>query len=178
MKHSHLWKFMLLTVTLWLAFAVASPAQSPIGTCGFTCNYTDINCGSAGKCTINIGNNGTVSLTSSAVNVSTVCVASGTTINWTVSSGTPPYPPAAYIVEFPSGASLNPFNIAGTPIFAGDQNSSAQGAQLSSTGAPGTCWEYTVAYCGNGNACVSADPQVVVACSPENPCPHQTKPQK
>jgi hypothetical protein len=172
MNSHHSWKFTLSIVTFCLAFVVVGQGQTPIdGSCGP--QECAVNCGSANAstCTITIGNNGGITLSNGSTDVSTACVMPGATVQWQVASGTP----ADYIVEFAPGSSKNPFGMSTTPLLTGAQNTPAQGGQLQ-TAVPGTCWEYSVAYCGGGNNCVAADPKVVVSC---NNCPKPSaKPQK
>lgn len=183
MNRSQAWKFLLSIVTLWLAIAKAGPAQTPVGSCTgqtIACNSSsDVNCGStsgSSTCTIKIDNNGQISLSTNGTALSDVCVITGTTIQWKVAlSGNAPT--AAYIVEFPTGSGANPFGTA-APLFLGTNTDAVpQGDTINASA--GTCWEYTVAYCGGGNDCVDADPRVLVTCPQGQMCappPPTTKP--
>ncbi len=171
MNRPHVWKFMLSTLTLWLAFAVASLAQvAPISTCSGTSTCSTVNCGSANApvspCTITIGadTNGNITLFAGTTNITSTyaCVSPNTMIQWTVASGTP----AGFVVEF--SPTTNPFGVTTAPIFVGayttttPQNAAIQGAN--------TCSEYTVAYCGGGYNCIIADPKVIVTCQSGSTC--------
>ena len=156
------WKFMLSVVTLFLSLTALGLAQTPIaGNC--SPQQCPVNCGSSNTpstCIITIGNNGQITLMSGSTIVSAACVIPGTTIQWQVAAGTP----ADYIVEFAPGSSANPFGMSNTPLLSGTQSTPAQGGQVPQGATPGTCWEYSVAYCGGGNNCVVADPQVIINC--------------
>ena len=156
MNPSHLWKFMLLTVTLWLAFAVASPAQ-----CSASC-AAPVSCGSGGTCTVTVSLD--VTGTKTVVTPDTVCVNSATAINdiqwqtptgsyatWSVSfdgGSTPLVDPAdhpvVYLYSYPPGPTSGA--IPSQPI--------------------NNCYKYTVQYCPQVGPCAkAADPQVVVSCN-------------
>ncbi len=81
MNLSHLWKFMLLTVTLWLAFAVASPAQQTPD-CNDACNTTGVtSCGTTSTaCQVTIDAQGNAS-------PAKVCVVAGNKIEWALATG-------------------------------------------------------------------------------------------
>jgi len=188
MNRSQIWKFMLSTLTLWLAFAVASPAQDCVAsgnnadTWANDCVKGGSNYNSANVCQLS---NNTCSLTvgqsngTTAVYIGTnttasdpVCIPENTTVNWTAQT-TVAVTQAGFIVDF-TGTN-------GSPV-ANQQGSQAVIAGTSS-GSGGTvsanltsyCYKYTAVYCGAGQSCAApADPRIVSNCT--GSCPVLPKP--
>lgn len=196
MNHSRLWKFMLLTVTLWLVFAVASPAQTacnpgPIpqvdnwtNDCqASTSNVCSI---SANTCSITVNQSGGVTvLSNSSANSGTsgfapdpICIDNTSTpgpqtkyIKWVAALST--YSQAGFLVDFTgsnggNGVSASPFT-SGDLIVVGTAGGSLETIiDQNATMAP--CYKYNVIYCPAGQSCATAaDPRIVVKCT-TGPC--------
>lgn len=139
----HGWKFMLLLITLWLAFAVASPAQ----TCPVACADLPPCMMDGNTCDVTVNSDGTAG---------SVCVTLSdqvTSIEWVPSS------------SGPSGCTIN-FNTAnGNPL---GTSTAACGSSypIVSGGAPNSqhCYGYSITTIVNPPA-GKGDPLVVVQCN-------------
>ncbi|HUK43391.1 MAG TPA: hypothetical protein VLW48_03000 [Candidatus Bathyarchaeia archaeon] len=172
MKPSRLWKFVLLTLTAWLAFAVASPAQ------GIGCTVADTwanDCGSGsnpinrctlnadGVCPLQVGesNNMATSLPSGNSNTGIVCLVSTSSTPAHVQWETPAAN-AGFVIQF-GGSSPLQYNGNQIGVAVGTSNAPTLVYTVPTTN---NCFEYAVAYCPPGQACVSADPKILVGIGP------------
>ncbi len=162
MDRYHGLKFMLSVVTLWLAFAVASPAQS---SCNTDCTPCDAPGGSG--CTITVSQSSTTfeNCTSSPctyLNIDPICVGSKTAITWKTDVAT-----AEFIVDFGTTTPIK--DSTGVALFMFTGSNPGTGGKVPTHQTAG-CYTYHVTYCTtSGNppsGCAGTDPQVTVACNP------------
>ena len=129
------WKFVLLTVTLWLAFAAASLAQGGTSDCNDVCNSAGVVACTTAPCKIAVDGSG--------ANPAKVCVVWGNSIQWTTTAGT-------CAVTFTQSSTA----IASASAACGDLPTPI-------THAPG-CFTYSVSSCPTCTA--KGDPEVVTKC--------------
>ena len=172
MNHFHLRKFMLLTVALWLALAVASQAQQCLP------------CPGGNTTTVTVsGSSGTTTTVSS----DPVCVSGGGTVTWQFPSNA--QDGATITIMFDSLAPIPQAKQTQTVTYAAGSLNNSVSVTINSGAQMGTCYQYTAQYCAGSNPDTCAtilDPEVFVPC-PTNNCPStsskpqtktQTKPQK
>jgi hypothetical protein len=168
MNRFRLVKFMLLTVALWLGFAVSSPGQSSSCIVGNQGDNWNNDCTSGpphyqlnsnvctSPCTLTVGQSGQL-----ATSQPIVCVTTGTTIAWATTTAT-----QGFIVQFGTNTPLEVSSTDATAVTLVTGSASPQGGYVPNSAgtSSGVCYVYAIAYCSPGQACVVADPKVIVSC--------------
>lgn len=182
MNRYHGLKFMLSVVTLWLAFAVASPAQN--SSCPGNATWAS-DCATAagqpmnrcllvnGVCQMQVSETSdaaTSTPASSTSNIGVVCFSipagSSVPIQWQPAASN-----AGFVIQFGSSSPLLDNNKQTIEAVAAATSDGYKGGNIPSTAdnQGGTCYEYAVAYCPPNQTCFTADPRVWVQCTPSGP---------
>ncbi len=167
MNHSHLRKFMLSTLTLWLALALASPA--PAKNCSPPCVANDTtvqDCTDSSKpCQLKISTDSGVRTSAGGTSATYACVYADQTVTWA-----PPDDTSTVAFAFASDAPVSP-----TAGQSSDSTNSTTKVDSDATG----CISYHVNYCSGGGTCTatapSGDPKLVVTCPACNVGPNTVK---